>query len=417
MSGYEMEEYAIRLCSTRSTTNRRRILPLFACVWACLTSVILAAAPTVKGDDAPTLLVDDDKVQCPTAGFTKIQDAVNAAPAGAKIRVCPGTYNEQVRITKHLTIRGDNGAIVMPSNMSANTTSLATSAPIAAAILVADATNVRLENLTADGANNNIGGCAPTLVGIFYRNASGEISDVAVRNMKLSAALNGCQSGLGIFVQSGGGGTSHVEIEGSSVHDFQKNGITGNETGTRVEISHNVVTGIGPTSGAAQNGIQIGFGAHGAIRANQVANHIWSPCVSVAVCAFNATNILVFQSNDVRVNRNAGGVSQLGIALAGDHNEVDNNIVLDTLVLDGIAVMGNANEVHANSITHSDESGIFIDGNNNDVTANRINEAPIGILKTSGSLGNVVSGNHFFNTPIQVKDPPPANPGNLSPYR
>jgi len=395
----------------------RRILLLSVCAWACLMPVVLVAAPALRAGDPPTLLVDDDKVECPSAGFTKIQDAVNAAPAGAKIRVCPGTYDEQVTIAKKLTIRGDNSVTVMPSNMTANTTSLATSAPIAAAILVAGTTDVTLENLTVDGANNNINACAPTLVGIFYRNASGEIGDVAVRNMKLSAALNGCQSGLGIFVQSGGGETSRVEIEGSSVHDFQKNGITGNETGTRVDISHNVVTGIGPTNGAAQNGIQIGFGAQGEIEGNQVANHIWSPCVSVAVCAFNATNILVFQSNDVRVHRNVSGVSQLGIFLAGDHNEADQNIVFDTLVFDGIAVMGNANDVHANSITHSDESGIFIDGNSNEVTGNRLNEAPIGILKASGSVGNVISGNHFFNTPIEVKDPPPANPANLSPYR
>jgi len=403
----------------RNFAMRRRLL-VAACAGACLISAVsAAAAPALKDkdDDAPILLVDDDKVQCPTAAFTKIQDAVNAAPPGATIRVCPGTYNEQVSIAKKLTIRGDNGAVVMPSNMVMNTSSLATGEPIAAAILVAGTTNVTLENLTVDGRNNNIVACAPTLVGVFYRNASGEISDLAVRNMKLSLALNGCQSGLGIFVQSGSGGASHVEIEGSSVHDFQKNGITANETGTHVDINHNVVTGLGPTTGAAQNGIQIGFGARGEIVGNQAANHIWSPCVSVTVCAFIATDILVFQSNDVRVYRNVGGVSQTAIDLVGDHNEIDRNTVFDTLVFDGISVMGNANEVDANSITNSDESGIFIDGNSNTVTENRINEAPIGILKTSGSVGNLINGNYFFNTPIQVKDPTPANQEKLSPYR
>ncbi len=79
--------------------------------------------------------------------------------------------------------------------------------------------------------------------------------------------------------------------------------------------------------------------------------------------------------------------------------------------------MGDANEVHANSITNSDESGIFIEGHSNTATENRINEAPIGILKTSVSVGNLINGNHFFNTPIQVKDPTSANPEKLSPYR
>jgi len=58
-------------------------------------------------DDRPTLLVDDDKVQCPTAGFTTIQAAVDAAPPGATIRVCAGTYTEQVTIKQDLKIRGN----------------------------------------------------------------------------------------------------------------------------------------------------------------------------------------------------------------------------------------------------------------------------------------------------------------------
>jgi putative cell wall-binding protein len=39
----------------------------------------------------PVILVDDDKVQCPTAAFTTIQSAVNAASPGDTIRVCAGT--------------------------------------------------------------------------------------------------------------------------------------------------------------------------------------------------------------------------------------------------------------------------------------------------------------------------------------
>jgi hypothetical protein len=39
------------------------------------------------------------------------------------------------------------------------------------------------------------------------------------------------------------------------------------------------------------------------------------------------------------------------------------------------------------------------------MTDNQINEAPVGVLKMSGSLGNTISGNRFFNTPIPVQDP------------
>src|ERR1700689_1742022 len=69
-----------------------------------------------------TILVDDDKVQCPTAQFTTIQAAVNFATSGDVIRVCAGTYPEQVTITTPLTLRADNGVIVIPSGMMQNST-------------------------------------------------------------------------------------------------------------------------------------------------------------------------------------------------------------------------------------------------------------------------------------------------------
>jgi hypothetical protein len=41
-----------------------------------------------------------------------------------------------------------------------------------------------------------------------------------VRDVKLSYALNGCQSGSAILVQSGNGLSAVVAIEESSIHDY-----------------------------------------------------------------------------------------------------------------------------------------------------------------------------------------------------
>jgi len=68
------------------------------------------------------------------------------------------------------------------------------------ALLVADTTGVSVSGLIVDGANNGISHCAPDLIGISFQNASGQLDRMAVRNFKLGASLNGCQSGTGIFL-------------------------------------------------------------------------------------------------------------------------------------------------------------------------------------------------------------------------
>jgi parallel beta-helix repeat protein len=378
-------------------------------VYPIALTVILVSALVRPASALPTrraqLVVDDDKVECPNAGFTHIQDAIDAASPGDEIHICKGIYVEQVAIHKSLKIDADNGAILIPSAMKANTTSLFDAAPIATALLVADTTGVSISGLTVDGINSGISQCAPDLIGISFQNASGELERIAVRNFKLTASLNGCQSGTGIFIQSGNGGVSKVEIDHCTVHDFQKNGITADEIGTVTIIRRNVVTGIGPTTGAAQNGVQIGFGAAGSILDNVVTNNVWSPCTAVSTCTAVATNILVTQSDGVEVSGNTAGISQVNIFVHGNNAEIERNETFATFIFDGIRLQGDQSRVHQNHVLNGAESGIFLSGNNNFVTDNVITEATIGILKETGSSGNIIAGNRFFNTRVPVQDP------------
>ena len=140
--------------------------------WFLLVLVLLLPRSGMSSNGA-RLVVDDDKVECPNAGFTHIQDAIDAASPGDHIRICKGTYVEQLTIRKALDIDADSGAVLMPNAMKPNTTSLFSGAPIATAILVADATDVSISGLTVDGVNNGISECAPDLEGITFQNASG----------------------------------------------------------------------------------------------------------------------------------------------------------------------------------------------------------------------------------------------------
>ena len=110
--------------------------------------------------------------------------------------------------------------------------------------------------------------------------------------------------------------------------------------------------------------------------------------------------------------RNTVIKNQCGICLGPPAREVGKvndsqvigNTVFDTDVLDGIALTGDNNSVRSNTITDSGRSGIFLEGDDNEIRRNNINGAPIGVLETTGSEGNEISGNQFANTPTPIRD-------------
>jgi hypothetical protein len=77
----------------------------------------LLAAPAAP---AATLSVDDDRQDCTGAGFTAVQDAIDAAAPGDTIAICPGHYAEgnglpntsALKIDKTLTLKGAGADLV-----------------------------------------------------------------------------------------------------------------------------------------------------------------------------------------------------------------------------------------------------------------------------------------------------------------
>jgi parallel beta-helix repeat protein len=355
--------------------------------------------------------------------FATIQQAVDAVPPGSSIQVCPGTYHEQVNISQKVTITGimyagtDRVLIVPPSSgLVANTVSVDNaSLPMAAQIWVHDTIGpVLISNVTVDGSNNQITSCAPDLVGILFQNASGTLNHIATRNQTLGSGLGGCQSGLGIFVQSATGQTSTVSVLASSVHQYNKNGITGNDAGTTLTATGNYVQGSGVVAspGAAQNGIQIGRGATGKISANTVIDNIYGdPTIA------GSSDILLYNTDEVTpptVSLNLVGNSQYPIAIyidtasTGDGATISSNKIMGTAAYDAIDVCSNGNTVKSNIIFDSAESGIHLDascsgtGNNNTVTTNTMLESDCaGILSDPGTTGNTVGSQTYYTVPFQ----------------
>jgi nitrous oxidase accessory protein NosD len=384
------------------------------------TAAVFVAAPSPTSaapqNHAAILVVDATRQHCPTAAFTRIQEAINAASPGDEIRVCPGTYAEQLSITRSLHIAADNGAILQPASMVANASGVSAE-PIAAAIFVSNAQDVEISGLLIDAAENKIAACSPVLIGILYQNASGRIAHNAVRNTLLTPALEGCQSGDGIVVQSLNGGLSSVSIDSNSIHAYQKNGITSNELGTTSQITANVVTGLGPNNSIAQNGIQIGFGAQGAIIRNTVADNIYAPCTAPSNCSTNATGILVYAADHVRVEANTVATNQLGIYSGGAHELLAANRVSASQVFSGIDLAGDDSEVCENEIVSSAESAVLVEANNATVVRNELLDAPLGILQLAGVTGLVHYDNSFFADLIKVQDPAGHHSAPVSPTR
>ena len=371
----------------------------FTILGSALVSALFCGSSALAG----TLLVDNDMVECPDAGFTSIQTAVDAAASGDVIQVCPGTYDEQVEITKPLSLvgvgrDGNKAVVVQPSNMVANTDF--GGFDTAAAILVRDTSDVSIKNIILDGINNGVGceqpplGTDPYLDGIFYQNSSGEIASVVVRNI---LTPQGCAQSFAIDFESDT--ETQLTVRDSSVHDYDQVGILANGSGVNLHAIRNMITGLGPSDDRlfAQTGIQIGLGGKGSLEDNTVINHIFAPCVSPSECENNATGIRAFlTTEDVKIVRNVVGKSQVGIfVLLASGVRVLENRVLDTDVFDGIAVIGDNNAVKGNMITNSDESGVFVQGASNTIQDNTINEAPVGFLVTAG---NNFWGNRLFNT-------------------
>jgi parallel beta-helix repeat protein len=384
------------------------------------------------------------------ASYQTISLAVRYAPGGSTIKICPGTYYEQVTISKSLTLVGVTeaptaanptgvaGAIIMPPSpggVQQNATDLNPNTfftpPIAAQIAVLGppiATNgpitVNISNLIVDGTNNGLNSCAINLVGIYYQNASGTINHNVTRFQELPTADFGCQDGQAIYAQAGYADTTpaSVTIENNSVHDYDKNGITVDGDELTATVTANYVVGIGPTSLIAQNGILISDAAVGKINSNVVTDDIYvnaSNCTSNDSCA-SASGILNYDAsgtsgNPIVITGNTISNTQGGIVTQGDSNgNADYNSVTGNRVttspaagglIDGIDLCSNNNTASGNTVFNSSQSGIHIDsscteqngttGNGSSVSSNTINDACAGVLTGTGSSS--ASGNTTYN--------------------
>ena len=241
---------------------------------------------------------------------------------------------------------------------------------------VANVTNV---TVTAAGLADICDGGADRLRGILFDGASGSITNVKVLNINQGAS--GCQEGNGIEVRNFGSSTTtiRVTIDGNTVTNYQKNGITANGD-TDATITNNVVQGAGPVSYIAQNGIQVGFGATAMVKRNAVSGNEYTGSSTVATGIllvagpFYGSDYSVgdqIDSNTINENDVGVYVSELDAdgnpAPTATNVKIVNNTISKTAVTNGliyqagVSEQGNNDKIINNNISGAgyDPSTIF----------------------------------------------------------
>ena len=227
-------------------------------------------------------------------------------------------------------------------------------------VTVKDNSDVTITGVTVDGRDQ--GGIASppgayNFAGVYVINSDADIDGIAVTNVRElnGGETSGNQRNHAVIVtgydqaHGGAAGGYHVEIENSTISNFQKTGIFANGGGLTVDIHDNQIIGT-QTAFQTQNGMQIGTsgafaGTTGTIHDNTVTDIGFNDPTTVNPNTGGATGILVFLAGsglEVADNDISGYAP-----FSANPNYANNGVVfLDT----------NGGNVHGNSITGFDNA-------------------------------------------------------------
>jgi len=273
------------------------------CLGAVLAIVMSVAIPAAASAAAlwvsPSPTITGNGKSCTEPGFNSVQTAISTATAGASIKICSGTYSEQVTITKSVTLKAQGTPVIaLPASPVVSTTTCGVAMEAAGhtsqiAIEVCGGVTVKASGLAIEAAWPS-GTCDDDLYGVFV----GGGASLSLSNSRILAAgakpINGCQGGIGIEIGTtrptpaltGSAKLTNVLVEG-----YQKNGINIIGSGSEATLKKVTVVGAGPTSEIAQNGIEIARGAKATISKSSASDNIYAPAT------VSSTGMLVFEQS------------------------------------------------------------------------------------------------------------------------
>ena len=308
-------------------------------------ALALGASPAL----AKELRVDDDKAQCPNAQYTTIQSAVDAAGQNDTVKVCPGTYSEQVRIQTHakdglklVSLVPQKAIIEAPPVMTFPKT----------IVLIKDADRVEIEAFTIRGPYVEPGCGTPipntpdpanpvidAHKGVYVMNGFKERIEhnhiLDIRNA--NPALFGCQEGLAVQIgRQGENTTGSARVTHNLIADYQKGGVIVDNAGSYGQVDHNVIRAAAAVQpNIAPNGVQISRGAGADVDHNKVSANKFLGNRD----AGSGSGILLFRpgAGKVEVDHNNTFDNDDGLPLIdADREQIEHNYSHDNVFFDGL---------------------------------------------------------------------------------
>ncbi len=378
----------------RFNTTARTFTGALTVIALCIVALWLSAPERVSAAAPRTVLVDasdgtSDFGGCGSAlnPCNTVQGGVDNAASRDTVSVAAGTYTEQIVINKNITLDGNGAAVLKaPAVMDASLT----------IVTINGGATVTVTGTTISGPGGS--GCGSLAFGIaVVGGAHASIEDNTIREIR-DNPMSGCQNGVGILVgRASLGQVATANITGNQILNFQKGGIVVDNAGSYAVIRDNHIEGFGAVPNIAQNGIQIGRGAGGHVRDNDVSGN-WFTGAN-----WSSTGILIFEASGVIVQRNHLDANQVGIdaetwcwsvapyaGLPANNNHIEGN-----------TVEGSAYGIVVYAVDFPTYSACDPRANNNKVVNNEIT-SPTGV-GIEGVFVGVYDGSSFTPSAVNNK--------------
>ncbi len=322
-----------------------------------------------------------------------IQHAVDVASAGDTISLDKGTYVEQVKISKSLSLEGeDNKSVIKaPSVLVPGVEGFFNIVEINGPV------SINMRKLTVAGPGPGLCGSIHNGIAVIG-GASLDIRDAEVRDIR-DEPLSGCQNGIGIRAgtQPFGGPfqVGHLDAENVTVTEYQKFGIVVGGLGSTGHIMENTVAILTARTAtqAGPVGIRIGAGGTAMVEGNTVTGNEcnalscgpdWftqeqsagiflpsaGPETTVSNNKVHANDVGIYAAsggdidhNDVSRSRDFGLVIDSGYTASVHHNKADGALAPcppGTTSCDGILVFASGATFDQNSADNNGRNGIEV---------------------------------------------------------